>query len=62
MNDSCPSIEEHEQKANLRGTFSACVAYLKAMIQHICGGSNRKDHEEEDEEASLPVVGTDVLG
>lgn len=40
----------------------ACMAYLKAMIQHICRGSNCKDHEEEDEEASLPVVGTDMLG
>lgn len=47
---------------NSRTGAIACVAHLKAMIQHICRGSNCKDHEEEDEQASLPVVGTDVLG
>ena len=36
-------------------------ACLKAMVKYVCRGSNGKNHKEEDEETSLPVVGTDML-
>ena len=34
---------------------------LEAVVQHVRRGSNGKHHEKEDEETSLPVVGTDML-
>ena len=31
------------------------------MVQDIGGGCNSKEHEEEDEQGCLPVVGADML-
>ena len=37
------------------------AAHLESVVQHVSRSRNGKDHEEEDEEAGLPIVGTDML-